>query len=1371
MEKYKKLNTYVGWFIFLIATVVYFSTVESTVSLWDCGEYITAAYKLEVGHPPGAPFFMLLGRLFSFFASPDQVALYINRMSALSSSGTILFMFWSITMLVKKMAFKQYNKRTLTTGEMIAVIGSGAVGALVYTFTDSFWFSAVEGEVYAMSSLFTAVIFWAILKWDEEMDAIKFQEIDPNQNTLKWLIFIMFLFGLAIGVHLLGLLVVPAITFVIYFNQAEKINVAKFLLVGVLSIVILGIIQSYIIPGTISMASGMEIFFVNSMGMPFFSGAIFFIILCVAGFYFAIRYALKNNKKILYVSVLGLLVLLMGYGAFATIVIRSNADTPLDENDPENLVTLQAYLMREQYGTWPILSGPYWNSERNDPSKYEDGNPKHVRRFVAMSGDTDIKAFKVKKDAEKFVDSTKSGYEIVEKYYVHNKSFIKNSEVTYAQTTFFPRMWWTNNDGKVDGYKKWSGYNPSDVTESDVLGSDGARLPRFSENMRYFFNYQLDWMYWRYFMWNFSGRQNDIQGHGDEMRGNWISGVKYIDQMRLGAQGDDAPSFTKDNPAHNKLFFLPLILGLIGIIFHFYRAPKDAFVVLLTFLLTGVAIVIYLNQKPFEPRERDYAYAASFYAFAMWIGIAVYALFDIIRNFGQQEIKKSGVIVISGIILFGFAGLGSENGFSSLMIWLFICGVGAALIGLMLVFRKIKLKETSAAGFITLIALFVPVLMGFQNWDDHDRSNKSTALDLAHNYLESCLPNAIIFTNGDNDTFPLWYYQEVEGKRTDVRVCNLSLLGTDWYSEQMTYRVYNSDPLPIKFTSDQILSFDGSTDQVFLYNLFELTFMDVSEKIFKNYYDLKFSHNKDKMTADYQALLNSYRAKFASFTLKNPNTKTATIQSILNSEASNQSTAENTYKLFSSFKLLVDCIRDGSLVDSDQGNANVIALQDAMRDFEKNPNTVPLEEAMAFTRDDRNMVNTSSYGLLRVIPATSFSIKVNKENVIKSGMVSEKDRANIVDYVTFKLDKQYITKEQVMMMDILANNDWKRPIFFSSNYGSDVSIGLFKEGFVKQTGVAFELLPVKGLYTSGIDEDRMYENLMKTYSYGKMNEGALTDYYARRHTVQYRNNFIRLAEFYLSTTDNNKQQIQSFEYFINNNPAIVAKQKDSLQNEIVKMKKSITENKAKALALLNRCIEVMPVNMVLDYGEQPQEVRPIQMGAVSINNYLDGTLHNLVTMLYRTGDKAKADKVAGEVFQLVKRNVNYFMKSKATLMYYNKRDLVAALNALFTIDMIANDPEDGNPDGKIAKEINRYISQLSQSDYPRKLVEFKDLADNASDTYAYSYMTGYKEMKELLPALMSTYGYQVDGVQQGDGASNNQELTQEQIQKLIQEQE
>lgn len=1368
METYKKLNNYFGWLTFVIASIVFLATVESTVSLWDCGEYITAAHKLEVGHPPGAPFFMLLGALFSSFASPDSVAIWINRMSALSSSFAILFMFWSITMLVKKMIFKQYNKRDLTKGEIIAIIGSGLIGSLVYTFTDTFWFSAVEGEVYAMSSLFTAVIFWAILKWDEEMQEIEFKEINTYQNSLKWLILIMFLIGLAIGVHLLGLLVVPTIVFFIYFNQSKNVNLKGILLVGILSVVLLVIIQNGIIPGTVALASKFEIFFVNSLGAPFFSGAIFFVVIVVTAFYFLIRYSRKNNKPVLHAILLGLLVLLMGYGSFATIVIRSNANTPLDENDPENLVTLQSYLMREQYGTWPILTGPYWNSVKNDVSQYDNSSAKYIRRFVATDGDRDVKAFKHEADAQKFVNQSKSGYEVIEKYYVYNKDFIDHQEITYAQTTFFPRMWYTLEPGKIEGYKNWSGYDPSDVTASDQTGADGLRLPRMSENLRYFFTYQVDWMYWRYFMWNFVGRQNDIQGHGDNLRGNWISGVSFIDQMHVGSTSANAPSYTKDNPAHNVYFFLPLILGIIGLVFHFHKSPKDAFAVLLTFIFTGIAIVIYLNQKPFEPRERDYAYVASFYAFALWIGVGIYALFDIYRNFSKKEIKGMASIIGTGVLIFLFAGI-SGSGMGSLMSWLFISGGALLLIGSMLLFKKLKVKETTTAIALTVAALFVPILMGFQNWDDHDRSQKSTAYDVAHDYLESVLPNGIIFTNGDNDTFPLWYYQEVEGKRTDVRVCNLSLLGTDWYSEQMKNKVYLSDPLPIKFTSDQILAYNGGTDQVPLYDLFSL-FQVVDMNQFKTYYNLKYKYNSSKMTNDYRNVVMDLRGTFAKFKIENNTSLVNTLRSTLQGLDENSASAKNVYKAFSTFKLMVEGLqKERSISDTDPKNANIIGLQDKLMKYESEPNTIPLEVAMAFVRDDKNMISHPGIGKLRVLPGNSFTITVNKKNVLASKLVAQKDADKIVDKVFFSLDKSYVTKDYLMMLDILSNFDWKRPIFFSSSYSNDISASLYQNGFVKQVGITYELLPVKDLYESGIDQDRMYRNLMDVYTYGRMNEkGTLTDYYARRHTVQFKGAFLRLAEYYVNKADNNERNAVRFQSLITNNTNAPTSQLDSLRKEINSLQTEAKSLRKKAILVLNKSLSVMPIDKVLDYGERPQAVQPIQTAQYSVRNYQDGTLQEMVVLMYRAGDKKAADSIGQMTFNLLKENMNYFLNAAPTFIGGQERaDLTANLNALFKLDRITNDETDGNPKGKFAKEISNYINQLIKKDYPTFVRAFKDMAYDAGINS--SVANGYKEVQNILPALMAVYGYSLGGNDVSPASSN--QLSEEQLMQLIESQQ
>ena len=594
---YKKTNTYIGWLVFLIATIVYFLTIEDTVSLWDCGEYITAAYKLEVGHPPGAPLFMVLGRLFSFFAAPENVAIWINRLSALSSSGTILFMFWTLTMLIKKITLKE--RSVLTLGDKIAIFGSAAIGALAYTFSESFWFSAVEGEVYAMSSLFTAAIFWAIMKWDEEMMEIKHGLNPIGYSPDRWLLLIMFLLGLAIGVHLLGILVVPAIAYVIYFRYEKTVNWKGFFGVGILGVIILGFIQVGVISGSISIASMFEVGFVKTLGLPFYSGTIFFFIALIVGGVLAIKYARKKGYNILYSATLGLILLLIGYGSFAVIVIRSNANTPLDENDPENLVTLQAYLKREQYGTAPITYGGYWNSKESggefeegrwvsnkNTENWKDISPFYVRRFIVEKNGNVLKAFEDESRANTYAKNI-PGSEVNEDYYESNKSTRTKSIATYSQNTIFPRMYMNNDPRRIQGYKAWSGYDANDGTPTEK-GKDGKRLPSFGENMQFFTTYQVNWMYWRYFMWNFSGRQNDIQNTtGNQMQGNWITGFSAVDNARLGDQAKSATYFTSSNPSNNKFFLLPLILGLIGLIFHFYKAPKDAFIISLLFLFTG----------------------------------------------------------------------------------------------------------------------------------------------------------------------------------------------------------------------------------------------------------------------------------------------------------------------------------------------------------------------------------------------------------------------------------------------------------------------------------------------------------------------------------------------------------------------------------------------------------------------------------------------------------------------------------------------------------------------------------------------------------------------------------------------------------------
>ncbi len=1369
---YKKLNVYLGWLVFLIATAVYFITIEDTVSLWDCGEYITAAFKLEVGHPPGAPLFMLLGRLFSFFANPEGVAVWINRMSALSSSATILFMFWSITMLAKKMVFQR--SRTFSKGDMIAVLGSGLIGSLAYTFTDSFWFSAVEGEVYAMSSLFTAMIFWAILKWDEEMDAIKHAELDGSHSPMRWMILIMFLFGLAIGVHLLGLLVVPAIAYFIYFNQFEKVNLKGLFLTGIISVFVLGFIQEGIIPGTISLASKFEIAFVNSMGMPFYVGSMFFFLLLIFGTIFLVRWSKKNNRPVLNAIGLGFIVFLMGYGSFATIVIRSNANTPLDENDPENLVTLHSYLKREQYGSAPILFGPYWNSEMEDQQNWGDKSRIYARRFVVTRADSDMKAFKSKARAEEYAKSLGRNYEVVEKYFVTNEEFRKNQEPTYVQTTFFPRMFWNQESdvAKIEGYKNWSGYNSNtdvDMSTAEV-GTDGKRIPTFGENLTYFARYQVNWMYWRYFMWNFAGRQNDIQGHGgEEMRGNWQSGISAIDEIRLGSQSEQ-PTYTVNNESNNKFFFLPLILGLIGMFFHFFRAPKDAFIVLLTFIFTGLAIVVYLNQKPYEPRERDYAYAASFYAFAMWIGLGVFALYEAYKSFRKKEFKGLGIIVAAGIPICLIFDIAAGDGFAVVLSWLFMALVAAIALGVMAALGSKSKNESNGATIAVLATIAIPMIMAFQGWDDHDRSDKTSARDLAYNYLESCEKNGILFTNGDNDTFPLWYLQEVEGIKTDVRVCNLSLMGTDWYTDQMKMKAYDSDPLPIKFKEDQIMMYAGSTDQVYFLSMFEMMNYGTPKSTIDKIYASKIRQNGPAFKQAFEGL----RAGILSVskTLKTTDAQTQSklteIQNslavtIANPKVSDvESTILYALDLFSAYS--------NKQLEGDQDA--LLQVQTSLREWEKGWDYLPIEEAMAFTRDDKNMFQVNGRNsMMRIFPCKGFILPVNKQNAVKSGIINAAEAKAAAAEVRFYLDRPYLTREQVMMIDILANNEWKRPIYFSSPSGSDVSRALYQAGFVKQNGMVYELSPVRAVGNNTLNADRMYKNMMEVYDYGKMNQkGVLSDYYTRRHTSQYRSNFARLAEFYvrdaefeISRKDDYAPRITSLRASGNGRLA------DSLQNVIKGADQKAAENKKRAIALIKKSLAVMPVDIVIDYGEPNPDGRELKDGnGVTYPSYADGTLHDYVGLLYRAGDKAGAEKLGMQIAGELESILNYFENSSALIMARNKPDLISALSNYMTLAMMASDETLSDPNGALAMRTSRKITHLYQDVFKAKYRELKDLSVESGSTMA-------RDLEGHLNALAMQFGYQSRSAVQAapsapSGGAGNGGYTPEQIKQMIEAQ-
>lgn len=1275
---YRKLNLLGGWFTFAIATIVFLLTMEETVSLWDCGEYITAAYKLEVGHPPGAPFFMLIGRLFSFFVAPENVAMMINAMSALCSSFTILFMYWSITMLTKKIAF-QDNNRQLTKGQIIAIQGSALIGGLAYAFSESFWFSAVEGEVYAMSSLFTAVIFWAILKWDEESDAVKFGELVHHKSATRWLILIMFLFGLAIGVHLLGLLVIPAIAYVIYFNKWEITNFPSFIITGVIGVVALGFIQEGIIPGTISWASKLEIFFVNELGMPFNSGAIFFFVAAILLLLIGLIITQKSKLPILNTAVLGLVVLMLGYGSFAIIVIRSNANPPLDENDPENLVTLHAYLKREQYGSWPILYGEYWNSA---PEKLADKSPVYQRKFVVMKGDKELKGFKSESLANEFAEAIKG--EIVEKYFMTNDG--KNQKYVYEgeHMTMFPRMFWNQDQRKIDGYKSWSGYNangPNHVAKPKIATTDGQRLPTFGENMTYMMRYQVNWMYFRYFMWNFAGRQNDIQGHGDVMRGNWKSGINFVDSQRLGDQSN-APLYTKNNPSNNSFFFLPLILGILGLLFHFYRAPKDAFVVFLLFLFTGLAIVVYLNQKPFEPRERDYAYAASFYAFAMWIGIGVYALFEAYKSISKETLKKVSLAALSILGLFIIADVISGGEFggrksffvryfvageysSGVLSWLFIAAVGLAALWLMYSLRK-KLKNDVHGAYTALaLTLIVPVIMGVEGWDDHDRSGRSTALDLAKNYLYSCEDNSIIFTNGDNDTFPLWYLQEVEGGKTSVRVCNLSLLQTDWYTEQMTMKMYDSEPLPIKLREDQYAMHTGKTDAVYLLNSYVDMLSSYEKPLVDEIYTEKIRVNKTIFNSSYRnaSLTLANILSRTDIGNKNPDVMNFLI------EQKEEPTLADFHQVM---RLSITLLQSGENEAAGLTREVLEKIETNMSNLDQSIDFLPIDYAMEFVRDDSKLMSreTRSGGmdLLRIFPSSGFIINTgDAKDLVANKVIREEQIAKVSKEVRFRISTQALTKEQVVMMDILSNFDWKRNIYFSSPYASEVGKSLFQSGFVTMEGMVYKLTPVKG---EQVNIAQLNENLMQVYEWSNMNKpGVLVDYYTRRHTSQYRHYFFILAEQYAREYENQKKIIISLERF-------EGEEAGGVENHAAKIdeaKKKRDKARKNTIEVIEYAMKMMPLSNVIDYGEPNSSKQPLPEGSGLdfIYSYDDGKVHEYARVLYIVGANEEAVGIALQVADELESIMNFTLGERPGIVADTEVDFFAALDSYLNMYTIA----------------------------------------------------------------------------------------------------
>ncbi|MBK9420572.1 MAG: DUF2723 domain-containing protein [Flavobacteriales bacterium] len=983
---FKKLNIITGWVVFLVAAFTYLSTIEPTASFWDCGEFIATAYKLEVGHPPGAPLFMLLARVAGAFVSTEHVPVAVNSLSALASAFTILFLFWSITHMALRLATRKGDEE-LTTGKIIAVLGSGIVGALAYAWSDSFWFSAVEGEVYAMSSFFTAIVFWGILKWESEAD---------KPHATRWLILIAYLMGLSIGVHLLNLLCIPAIAFVYYFKKYD-VTRKGIIYTFIISALILGAIQGVIIPGIVKVAGKFELLFVNDFNMPFNTGNFVYAVIIIGLIVWGLRWTQVRGKALLNTVILGVSVILVGYSTFAMIVVRSNANPPIDENNPENVFNLLSYLNREQYGDRPLLIGQFWDSPMTN--ERGDGSPVYTATYKVMKGTRTEKIFYDGWMADHYI-ADKPGLTIDDEYVVTDARIGTEPEYDPATTMMFPRMY-SSQASHIPAYKQWSDFTGRPVRVTDREGkSSVVQVPTQGENMRFFVNYQINWMYWRYFLWNFAGRQNDIQGDGNITDGNWYSGIKAIDAQRLGEQ-DNLPSSMTNNKGMNKLFLLPLILGLIGLVYQLTRDVRNWSIVMLLFLFTGMAIVVYLNQTPYQPRERDYAYVGSFYAFAFWIGLGVYALFDAARSITTKELLYGvGGALAIGALKYMVEGITGDD--HSISYCFFAIGlISGIALGVMHLLRTMR-NDRASAVIATLIGLVVPVVMVRAEWDDHDRSRRFPARDLAADYLNSCAPNAILFTNGDNDTFPLWYAQEVEGIRTDVRVVNLSLLSTDWYIDQMRRKAYDSEPVP--FNVDPGKYRQGTRDVVALIP---------NEKV-KGYLDLK--------------------------------------------------------------------------------------------------------RAIEFATNDRNLQQIFQLGKKDAyIPSQDFRIPADSAFVFgPEGMLSAKDTTNFTGDVRWSIKRQYVVKNHFMLLDLLANNDWKRPIYFAVTTGPDSYLNL--QDYFRLEGLTYRLVPVsnksKNPNTYGsVATDLMLDNVVNKFKWGGMDDarGVYLDENVLRMTTNLRLQIATLA--------------------------------------------------------------------------------------------------------------------------------------------------------------------------------------------------------------------------------------------------------------------
>jgi hypothetical protein len=1083
---FKKWNTILGWTVFSIALITYSLTVEPTLSFWDAGEYIATSANLEIGHPPGAPLFQMIGAFFAMFAFGDQtkVALMTNMMSVVSSAFTILFMFWSLTIILREIVSK-YSE--LTAENLKVILGSAAVGSLAFTFSDSFWFSAVETEVYAMASLFIAIMLWMGLRWGEEMHT-------PRGN--KWLLMIALMTGLSFGVHFMALLTIPAIGFIYFFKNYEKVTVKNFIIANIVIVAVLLFIFKLLLPYTLALFAKTEIFMVNSIGLPFNSGTIFITLLIIAFFYYGLQYTKRKQLPFYNTVILCVLFILIGFSTWMMLPIRANANVVINENRPSDAAEVLAYYNREQYGEQKLFYGPMYSDAYAGLDKerpYEDEKPNYQRDY-------------------------KTGKYVIVNNYINAK---QNTDDNHKG--FMPRMWSTEHAANYMRFSKPLNFrvNPnyewerelqkyglpldqmsdeqimeymaqirggleeavtqfkasfksgqSDYEDYDnFLKKYGQYLivdrPTLGENLTFMFDYQFAYMYGRYLMWNFVGRQNDLQGKGGKMEGNWISGIQFLDEARLGTQ-DNLPDDMMNNKGRNVYFFLPFILGIIGIFFHAYKDKKSFYVLLVLFLFTGLALKIYLNERPFEPRERDYALVGSFYVFVIWIGIGIYAIYDTIKKYFSP--KVAGPVVVAASLL------------------------------------------------------AAPVLMAAQNWDDHDRSGRGTARAMAMAYLASCEPNAILFTIGDNDTFPLWYMQEVEGFRTDVRIVNTSLFMTDWYVDQMKAKAYESEPLPISFKHEQYQQ--GTRDYMI--------------------YDPRTDQRLD-------------------------------------------------------IKQFIEFLA---------------------------------------SEDERTKIELNNGHKVNFYPTNKIRIPVDKQQIIANKVVSPKLYDSIVPYIDVDIEGDALYKNRLMMLDIIANNDWKRPIYFTGgSFGNDDY--LWMKDYLQLDGMVYKLIPVRTpipkdgspLDMGYIDTDKMYDIVMK-WEWGN---GESPDIYhdpeTRKNSITYRTNLARLMESLINEGKRDKAQ---------------------------------------------KVIELAMKQMPIEYYDFYTLVEPFAQG------------------YYQLGQKEKARDILTKLSAKYKDNLDYYKGTRVSEQNENHMDIITDIERYRSLLYIMKDANDMEFYNKAKAEFNRYNSYFKR---------------------------------------------------------------------------